>query len=120
MLILNIRPRLNILILFFFNIKDYSEPQSPTSPTSSNRSFALSVNSIPIVRSDKHVVLTSTSPARPKMASMQAKLDHTKIDTSLYQQVCHVKASFINDVPDVPRLKILPFMPYNFLPLKSS
>ncbi|CAG9798888.1 unnamed protein product [Chironomus riparius] len=65
---------------------DYSEPQSPTSPTSSNRSFALSVNSIPIVRSDKHVVLTSTSPARPKMASMQAKLDHTKIDTSLYQQ----------------------------------
>lgn len=66
---------------------DYSEPQSPNSPTSSNRSFALSVNSIPIVRSDKHVVLTSTSPARPKMASMQAKLDHTKIDTSLYQQV---------------------------------
>lgn len=66
---------------------DDSEPQSPTSPTSSNRSFALSVNSIPIVRSDKHVVLTTTSPARPKMSSMQAKLDHTKIDTSLYQQV---------------------------------
>lgn len=70
--------------------KDYSEePQSPNSPTSSNRSFALSVNSIPIARSDKHVILTTTSPARPKpkVASMQAKLDHTKIDTSLYQQV---------------------------------
>jgi hypothetical protein len=66
---------------------DDSDPQTPTSPTSSNRSFTLSVNSIPIVRSDKHVVLTSTSPARPKVASMQAKLDHTKIDTSLYQQV---------------------------------
>lgn len=66
---------------------DDSDPQTPTSPTSSNRSFTLSVNSIPIVRSDRHVVMTSTSPARPKVASMQAKLDHTKIDTSLYQQV---------------------------------
>lgn len=66
-------------------ISDDSDPQTPTSPTSSNRSFALSVNSIAIARSDKHIVLTTTSPARPKMASMQAKLDHTKIDTSLYK-----------------------------------
>lgn len=77
---------------------DDSEPQSPTSPTSSNRSFALSVNSIPIVRSDKHVVLTSTSPARPKMSSMQAKLDHTKIDTSLYQQVRTVSDISMEDL----------------------
>ncbi|CRL02689.1 CLUMA_CG015761, isoform A [Clunio marinus] len=64
---------------------DDSDAQTPTSPTSSNRSFALSNYSIPIVRSDKHIVLATTSPARPKMASMQAKLDHTKIDTSLYK-----------------------------------
>lgn len=34
---------------------------------------------------DKQIMLTSTSPARQRL-SMQAKLDHTKIDTSLYQQ----------------------------------
>lgn len=81
----NIRNKNN----YYFRI-DSEAPQSPTSPTSSNRSFALSVNSnsIPIVRSDKHVVLTTTSPARfGKVVSMQTKLDHTKIDTSLYQQV---------------------------------
>lgn len=65
---------------------DDSSPQTPNSPSDSNRSLALSTNSIPIARTDKHVVL-STSPARPKVASMQAKLDHTKIDTSLYQKV---------------------------------
>lgn len=75
----------NNFLIQFYSSSDDSDPPSPNSPTSSNRSFALSVNSIPIVRSDKHVVLTTTSPARPKMASMQAKLDHTKIDTSLYQ-----------------------------------
>lgn len=60
-------------------------PQTPSSPSSSNRSLALSTNSVPIARTDKHVVLTNTSPARPKVASMQAKLDHTKIDMSLYK-----------------------------------
>jgi hypothetical protein len=65
-----------------------SVPQTPSSPTSSNRSIAgLSVTSIPIARSDKHIVLTCNSPARPKVSSMQQKLDHTKIDTSLYQEV---------------------------------
>ena len=66
---------------------DDSSPQSPNSPTSSNRSLALSVNSMgAIARSDdRHRILISSSPVRPKVASMQAKLDHTKIDTSLYQ-----------------------------------
>lgn len=76
---------------FVHRLLDSEPPQSPTSPTSSNRSFALSVNSIPIARSDKHVVLTTTSPARfGKVVSMQTKLDHTKIDTSLYQQVSFI------------------------------
>lgn len=51
--------------------------------------MALSIgsgNTVPIARTDKHVVL-AMSPARPKVSSMQAKLDHTKIDTSLYEQV---------------------------------
>uniref|UniRef100_A0A336K0W5 CSON011185 protein n=1 Tax=Culicoides sonorensis TaxID=179676 RepID=A0A336K0W5_CULSO len=64
---------------------DESMPQTPSSPTSSNRSLPLSTHSVPIARTDKHVVLTNTSPARPKVASMQAKLDHTKIDMSLYK-----------------------------------
>lgn len=41
---------------------------------------------VPIARSDKHVILAS-APVRPKVSSMQTKLDHTKIDTSLYQKV---------------------------------
>lgn len=64
-------------------------PCTPTSPTGSHMSMALSVsssNTVPIARTDKHVVL-AMSPARPKVSSMQAKLDHTKIDTSLYEQV---------------------------------
>lgn len=51
--------------------------------------MALSIGSgsnVPIARTNKHVVL-AMSPARPKVSSMQAKLDHTKIDTSLYEQV---------------------------------
>lgn len=66
---------------------DESLPQTPTSPTSSHNSMALSIaGSVPIARTDKHVVL-AMSPARPKVSSMQAKLDHTKIDTSLYENV---------------------------------
>lgn len=68
---------------------DESMPCTPTSPTGSHISMALSVsssNTVPIARTDKHVVL-AMSPARPKVSSMQAKLDHTKIDTSLYEQV---------------------------------
>jgi hypothetical protein len=68
-----------------------SQPQTPSSPTSSNRSvagFSMASSSvaIPIARNDKHMVLTCSSPARPKVSSMQQKLDHTKIDTSLYQE----------------------------------
>lgn len=67
---------------------DDSMPGTPTSPTGSHASMALSIGSgtVPIARTDKHVVL-AMSPARPKVSSMQAKLDHTKIDTSLYEQV---------------------------------
>ncbi|KAG4066040.1 hypothetical protein HA402_001287 [Bradysia odoriphaga] len=63
---------------------DESLVETPTSPTGSHNSMALSIGgSVPIARTDKHVVL-AMSPARPKVSSMQAKLDHTKIDTSLY------------------------------------
>lgn len=69
---------------------DDSMPATPTSPTGSFNSMALSIcsgsSNVPIARTDKHVVL-AMSPARPKVASMQAKLDHTKIDTSLYDSV---------------------------------
>lgn len=41
----------------------------------------------PIARSEKHVVLCTTNPVRPRVSSMNTKLDHTKIDTSLYQKV---------------------------------
>lgn len=70
---------------------DESLPATPTSPTSSHHSMALSIGgSVPIARTDKHVVL-AMSPARPKVSSMQAKLDHTKIDTSLYDNVSFPK-----------------------------
>lgn len=67
---------------------DESMPATPTSPTGSHNSMALSIGSgtVPIARTEKHVVL-AMSPARPKVSSMQAKLDHTKIDTSLYENV---------------------------------
>lgn len=74
------------------NIKfltDESVPGTPTSPTGSHASMAISVsssNTVPIARTDKHVVL-AMSPSRPKVSSMQSKLDHTKIDTSLYEKV---------------------------------
>lgn len=73
----------------FFFFLDESMPGTPTSPTGSHTSMALSVsssNTVPIARGEKHVVL-AMSPARPKVSSMQSKLDHTKIDTSLYDQV---------------------------------
>lgn len=76
---------------------DDSMPATPTSPTGSFNSMALSMcsgsSNVPIARSDKHVVL-AMSPARPKVASMQAKLDHTKIDTSLYDSVSHTRKFF--------------------------
>lgn len=75
-------------------------PQTPSSPTSSNRSLPLSTNSVPIARTDKHIVLTNTSPARPKVASMQAKLDHTKIDMSLYKVPKEPQMSKVMAVPD--------------------
>jgi hypothetical protein len=40
-----------------------------------------------LARGDKHIVLSTTNPARPRVSSMHTKLDHTKIDTSLYQKV---------------------------------
>lgn len=42
---------------------------------------------LPLVRSEKHVVLATAAPSRPRVSSMHTKLDHTKIDTSLYQKV---------------------------------
>lgn len=73
---------------------DESLPATPTSPTGSFNSMALSIcsgsSNVPIARTDKNVVL-AMSPARPKVASMQAKLDHTKIDTSLYDSVWTLK-----------------------------
>jgi hypothetical protein len=44
---------------------------------------------LPLARSDKHVILSTTNPTRPRVSSMHTKLDHTKIDTSLYQKVRH-------------------------------
>ena len=64
---------------------DDSLPPTPTSPSESNRSIQ-SGNSTGVVaqaRNDKHILL-AMSPARPKVSSMQTKLDYTKIDTSLY------------------------------------
>ena len=83
-----------IFIYYIIFFKDESLPQTPTSPSGSNRSITLSATSsnVPIARTDKHVVL-ATSPARPKVASMQSKLDHTKIDTSLYQKNSPSRAS---------------------------
>lgn len=87
---------LNGSISIWFLHVDDSQPGTPqpTSPTSSHVSMALSTgsgsgNTVPIARTDKHVVL-AMSPARPKVASMQAKLDHTKIDCSLYEQVRNI------------------------------
>ncbi|XP_037927834.1 synaptotagmin-5 [Teleopsis dalmanni] len=66
---------------------DESPPPTPTSPTGSLKSNTLSMsstNSVPIARSDKHVVL-GMNPIRPKVSSMNTKLDHTKIDMALYR-----------------------------------
>ncbi|XP_022914327.1 synaptotagmin-1 [Onthophagus taurus] len=63
---------------------DNSLPTSPTSSTSLQPSpFS---GPIAIARNDTQVILTNSSPLRPRVASMQSKLDHTKIDTSLYQK----------------------------------
>ncbi|XP_050319902.1 synaptotagmin-1 [Bactrocera neohumeralis] len=72
-----------------------SPPPTPTSPTGSLKSNTLSMSStssVPITRSDKHVVL-GMNPSRPKVASMSAKLDHTKIDMSLYRSNSQQKGS---------------------------
>lgn len=66
----------------------FSEDSLPGSPTSiSSYQPTPFSGPIPIARSEKHVVLTNSSPVRPRVSSMQSKLDHTKIDTSLYQPV---------------------------------
>ncbi|XP_030383070.1 synaptotagmin-5 [Scaptodrosophila lebanonensis] len=69
------------------NVTEESAPPSPTSPTGSLKSNTLSfcsTTSVPIARSDKHVVL-AMQPSRPRVSSMNAKLDHTKIDMTLYR-----------------------------------
>nr|CAD7438691.1 unnamed protein product [Timema bartmani] len=48
---------------------------------------------LPLARSDKHVVLSTTNPSRPRVSSMHTKLDHTKIDTTLYQKPPPSRAS---------------------------
>jgi len=50
---------------------------------------------LPLARGDKHIVLSTTNPARPRVSSMHTKLDHTKIDTSLYQKVGLSNGKFI-------------------------
>jgi len=50
---------------------------------------------LPLARGDKHIVLSTTNPARPRVSSMHTKLDHTKIDTSLYQKVGLSNGQFI-------------------------
>lgn len=95
---------------------DESMPGTPTSPTGSHTSMALSVsssNTVPIARGEKHVVL-AMSPARPKVSSMQSKLDHTKIDTSLYDQVLFDSNEFnginaMNSMQCVKKIKWLIF-----------
>lgn len=70
-----------------------SAPPTPTSPTGSFKSNTLSycsTASVPIARSDKHVVL-AMHPGRPRVSSMNAKLDHTKIDMTLYRSVSIVR-----------------------------
>ncbi|GLV41487.1 Synaptotagmin alpha [Carabus blaptoides fortunei] len=75
-----------------------SLPASPVSPTgyqSTSPSIScptaqqiatasLCSGPVPITRND--IILSAAGPVRPKVASMQSKLDHTKIDTSLYQK----------------------------------
>uniref|UniRef100_A0A1A9WLM6 C2 domain-containing protein n=1 Tax=Glossina brevipalpis TaxID=37001 RepID=A0A1A9WLM6_9MUSC len=59
-----------------------SAEESPTSPTGSLKSNTLSISSassLPARCSDKHVSI------RPKVSSMNAKLDYTKIDMNLYR-----------------------------------
>lgn len=71
------------------NTTEESAPPTPTSPTGSLKSNTLSLcstTSVPIARSDKHVVL-AMHPSRPRVSSMNAKLDHTKIDMTLYRSV---------------------------------
>ncbi|EDW77291.2 uncharacterized protein Dwil_GK18165 [Drosophila willistoni] len=74
--------------------QDESAPPTPTSPTGSLKSNTLSycsTTSVPIARSDKHVVL-AMHPGRPRVSSMNAKLDHTKIDMTLYRSHSQPKA----------------------------
>ncbi|XP_051858509.1 synaptotagmin-5 isoform X1 [Drosophila albomicans] len=70
------------------NTTEESAPPTPTSPTGSLKSNTLSycstTSAVPIARSDKHVVL-AMHPGRPRVSSMNAKLDHTKIDMTLYR-----------------------------------
>ncbi|XP_064546820.1 synaptotagmin-1 [Drosophila montana] len=86
------------------NTTEESAPPTPTSPTGSLKSNTLSLcstTSVPIARSDKHVVL-AMHPSRPRVSSMNAKLDHTKIDMTLYRSHTQPKpvwpAAPINEV----------------------
>lgn len=40
---------------------------------------------VPMARNDSMIVLSTNTPIRPKIASMQSVLDPTKIDPSLYK-----------------------------------
>lgn len=40
---------------------------------------------VPVARNDSMIVLSTNTPVRPKIASMQSVLDPTKIDPSLYK-----------------------------------
>ncbi|GJQ84144.1 putative C2 domain protein [Trypoxylus dichotomus] len=66
------------------SVSETSIPASPTSSSSYQPSTTFP-GPVAIARNDKQIVLT-TSPIRPRVSSMQSKLDHTKIDSSLYQK----------------------------------
>jgi len=74
-----------------------TEQTNGGTPSAGALAVAISGGSLalPLARGDKHIVLSTTNPARPRVSSMHTKLDHTKIDTSLYQKVGLSNGKFI-------------------------
>ncbi|XP_049961498.1 synaptotagmin-5 isoform X2 [Schistocerca serialis cubense] len=70
-------------------------PEAPTAAVAGAEAGAVA---LPLARSDKHVVL-ATAPARPRVSSMHTKLDHTKIDTSLYQKALTTRSPSLPEEP---------------------
>ena len=72
-----------------FSHHSQTEHSSSGTPSAGVLAAAMSGGplALPLARGEKHIVLSTTNPARPRVSSMHTKLDHTKIDTSLYQKV---------------------------------